>query len=303
MDSIDSLKKHLISAQNLKKIVSTMKALAGTNIKKYEKVSLNLIKYMNNIQLGLQGILKQNKEIINAVNLVEQDIDNYEKKQTIMFVVGSNQGLCGRFNDRIVEFFSKDTEDIDFTSENYKVISIGDKINSLLDYAKIPIFKHISLSSSIENVINIIYEIISFLEEMSQSLSYQNVFIYFTAYDQKSHGVLTKKKIIPLEKKVFEKMSKKKWPTNNVPAWRVDTKTLFVDFIKQYMFMNVYYSIASSMTAEQKSRLMTLQGAEDNINENIAQTTLQYNQTRQTIVTSELLDVVSGYKSLKRRRK
>ena len=59
MDSLDSLKNSLESAKNLQGVVSTMKSIAVVNIKKYEKVALNLLKYRSNIDLGLQAILEQ----------------------------------------------------------------------------------------------------------------------------------------------------------------------------------------------------------------------------------------------------
>ena len=55
------------------------------------------------------------------------------------------------------------------------------------------------------------------------------------------------------------------------------------------------------MASEQKNRLITLQGAEQNIKDHITELTLRYNQKRQNVITSELIDVVSGAKALKRK--
>ena len=55
------------------------------------------------------------------------------------------------------------------------------------------------------------------------------------------------------------------------------------------------------MASEQKNRLITLQGAEENIKDYITDTKLRYNQMRQNIITAELIDVVSGARFLKRK--
>lgn len=300
MDSIDSLKKHLESAKNLKQIVSTMKALSATNIKKYEKTALSLNKYTSNIYVGLQGILLQNKDILDYIDSVEKNNERDINKQNIVIVIGSNQGLCGKFNDKIVNFFIENSKNIDFTKENNLLITIGDKIQSTISAQGINIFRHITLPNSIENIVHIVYNIFTLINEYSKKS--QNVYLYFTQHDTKSNGILTKKKVIPLEKEFFKKILNKKWPTNNVPFWRVDTKTLFSDFIEQYIFISIYYAIANSMASEQKNRLTTLQGAEDNIKNNITETTLRYNQMRQSIITSDLIDVVSGYKLLRKKK-
>ena len=300
MDSIDNLKKHLDSARSLKQIISTMKALSATNIKKYEKTALSLRKYMNNIYLGFQGVISQNYDILNYIEYVEQSEFKNKNSKNIMIVIGSNQGLCGKFNDRIVNFFIDNNDKLDFSLENNMLITVGDKIFSTLLSRKVNIKKHLSLPTSIENIVHIVYNIFSFINEYSKKS--QNVYVFFTQYDTKSNGILTKKKIVPLEKDFFKDLLNKKWPTNNVPLWRVDTNVLLYDLVEQYMFINLYSAIANSMASEQKNRLNTLQGAEDNIKNDIADTTLKYNQTRQSVITSNLIDTVSGYKSLMKKR-
>lgn len=299
MDSIDSLKKHLDSAKSLKQIISTMKALSATNIKKYEKTALSLKKYMNNIYLGFQGIISQNRDILNYIDYIEQNEYKNKNSQNIIIVVGSNQGLCGKFNDRMVNFFMENNDKTDFSKDNNTLITVGDKIYSLLSSKNIEIAKHLSLPNSVENIVHTVYNIFTSINKYSKKS--QNIYIFFTQYDTKSNGILTKKKIVPLEKEFFNDLLNKKWPTNNIPLWRVDTNVLLSDFIEQYIFINVYYAIANSMASEQKNRLNTLQGAEDNIKNDISDTTLKYNQTRQSIITSDLIDVVSGYKLLKKR--
>ena len=300
MDSIDNLKKHLDSARSLKQIISTMKALSATNIKKYEKTALSLRKYMNNIYLGFQGVISQDYDILNYIEYVEQSEFKNKNSKNIMIVIGSNQGLCGKFNDRIVNFFIDNNDKLDFSLENNMLITVGDKIFSTLSSKKVNIKKHLSLPTSIENIVHIVYNIFSFINEYSKKS--QNVYVFFTQYDTKSNGILTKKEIVPLEKDFFKDLLNKKWPTNNVPLWRVDTNVLLYDLVEQYMFINLYSAIANSMASEQKNRLNTLQGAEDNIKNDIADTTLKYNQTRQSVITSNLIDTVSGYKSLVKKR-
>ena len=67
------------------------------------------------------------------------------------------------------------------------------------------------------------------------------------------------------------------------------------------IFANLYLTIANSMASEQKNRLFTLQGAEQNIKDYIIDTNLKYNQIRQNVITSELIDVVSGARFLKKK--
>ena len=299
MDSLDSLKNSLESAKNLQGVVSTMKSIAVVNIKKYEKVALNLLKYRSNIDLGLQAILEQYPNIINYIDYIENNTEKNKNNKDIVIIIGSNQGLCGRFNDRVSEFYAENC----VNDNNKYIITIGDRINTFISAQKVKIDKHFSIPNSTESVINLVYELFNIIEEFVNSKTLGKVVVYFTAYNSKNNGNLIKKKILPLEKKYFEKLSETKWPTNNIPLWRIETKQIVSDFIQQYIFANIYFTIANSMASEQKNRLITLQGAEENIKDYIADTTLQYNQMRQSIITSELIDVVSGARFLKKKKK
>ncbi len=295
MDSLDSLKKDIKSTKDLQGIISTMKAVASVNIKKYEKTALNLYKYRDNIDLGIQAILQKYPVMLKYIDYTE-NIYEKSKKNNIVIVVGSNQGLCGRFNDKNVEFFvENELENKDF---NY-VITVGDRIESIVQSKGIKIDKKFSTPNSINNITNLVYDLFEIIESKKQEI--KKVVVYFTSYNTKNNGNLTKKKIFPLEKNYFEKLQQKIWPTNSTPFWRIENKNLISDLIEQYIFCNLYLSISNSMAAEQRNRLITLQGAEENIKEHIASTILKYNQKRQGVITAELIDVVTGSRFLKKK--
>ena len=72
--------------------------------------------------------------------------------------------------------------------------------------------------------------------------------------------------------------------------------------LKQYIFVGLNNALINSIASEQKNRLITLQNAENNINDLIRTKNLEYNQKRQGTITSELLDVVTGYAVAKKRK-
>ncbi len=295
MDSLDSLKKDIKSTKDLQNIISTMKAVASVNIKKYEKTALNLYRYRDNIDLGIQAILQKYPEMLKHIDYTE-NIYEQSKKNNIVIVIGSNQGLCGRFNDKNVEFFIEN--EFENRDNNY-VIVIGDRIEGIIQSKGINIDKKFSTPNSLNNITNLVYDLFEIIE--TKKCEIKKAVIYFTSYNTKNNGNLTKKKIFPLEKKYFEKLQQKVWPTNSIPFWRIESKNLISDLIEQYIFCNLYFSISNSMAAEQRNRLLTLQGAEENIKEHMASTILKYNQTRQGVITSELIDVATGSRFLKKK--
>ncbi len=298
METLDNLKKTLDTSKSIKQVVSTMKALSGANIKKYEKIVKILYTYKSNVELALQAIMMHNDKInINELEFIGQSKN--KKAKNLVVVFGSNQGLCGRFNDKIANFT---IDDIQNTDEN-KVIVVGERLSMLLSNTKLKIFKTIPVPNSIENISNTIYELLAVIEKEIEEKTINKVFLYYTANDDTMNGTLTKTRLIPIDKKILENAQKKVWPTNNIPYWQIDTKTLVVDLLKQYIFVGLNDALVNSIASEQKNRLLTLQNAENNINDLIRTKNLEYNQKRQSTITNELLDVVTGYSVAKKKKK
>ncbi|MDR1499081.1 MAG: F0F1 ATP synthase subunit gamma [Rickettsiales bacterium] len=290
---MDSLKNDLRAAKELQNVISTMKVVAATNIKKYEKVAAGLSKYRDNVDFGLQAILQQSPNVMKYIDYSEKNYDSNGKRNMVI-VVGSNQGLCGRFNDKIVDFYLENgAKDDDF------VVVVGDRIEGILKSKKVHVDKKFSTPNSTNLIFKLVHDLCYAMELMKGDVG--KIVAYFMSHGTKNSGNLTKKKIFPLDRSYFEKLKNKPWPTNNIPFWRVETRVLAADLVQQYIFCSIYLTISNSMAAEQWNRLITLQGAEENIKDHITVTTLQYNQTRQNAITSELIDVVSGARFLRKK--
>jgi len=56
--------------------------------------------------------------------------------------------------------------------------------------------------------------------------------------------------------------------------------------------------LAESLASENASRLASMQASEKNIEEQLAQLHAQFQQERQTAITEEMLEIVSGFEAL-----
>ena len=294
METLDSLKKTLNTSKSIKQVVSTMKALSATSIKKYEKMVKILFAYKNNIELALQAMM------ICGKNVNISDIDYFKNtgNKNLSIVFGSNQGLCGRFNDRIKNFVLENIED---EIDKNEIIVVGERLYNLMSITKLNIIKSIYLPNLVEISSDTIFDILQIIDEKLKTKTINNVFIYYTTNDGSTNGTLTKIRLIPIDKRILENAKNRVWPTNSMPYWQIKNEILMSDLLKQYISITLNNALANSIASEQKNRLITLQGAEGNIEELIKNKTQEYNQKRQTTITSELLDVITGFKVAKKR--
>jgi F-type H+-transporting ATPase subunit gamma len=78
----------------------------------------------------------------------------------------------------------------------------------------------------------------------------------------------------------------------------MDPWRLLRHLIHQYLFITLFRACAESQASEHASRLAAMQSAEGNLEERLEAVTTTFRRARQNAITSELLDVVSGFEAI-----
>jgi F-type H+-transporting ATPase subunit gamma len=94
--------------------------------------------------------------------------------------------------------------------------------------------------------------------------------------------------LLPIDRAWIKSIQEKKWPTRVLPTFTIERDSLFSSLFHQYIFVSLFRAFAESMASENAARLLSMQSAEKNIDERI-----------QNAITSELLDIVSGFEALR----
>ena len=105
--------------------------------------------------------------------------------------------------------------------------------------------------------------------------------------------------LLPIDREWIESIRQKKWPCRSLPSFSMEKDALFSALFRQYMFISIYRAFAESMACENAARLLSMQSAEKNIEERLEQLNAIYRSERQSSITSELLDIVSGFEALR----
>ncbi|MDX1606815.1 MAG: F0F1 ATP synthase subunit gamma, partial [Candidatus Competibacterales bacterium] len=91
MESLETLQRRIHTVHDLQAVVRTLKALSGASIRQYERAVEAQNDYYRTVELGLQALLR------------DRPLPPPEPGgATALLVLGSDQGLCGRFNEAVV---------------------------------------------------------------------------------------------------------------------------------------------------------------------------------------------------------
>ena len=105
-------------------------------------------------------------------------------------------------------------------------------------------------------------------------------------------------RLLPLDEDWLRGLRGREWPGSSLPQFSADWDTLFSSLVRQYLFVSLFRAFANSLASEHASRLASMQAAEKNIEERLQELKSGYHQRRQMEITSELLDIVSGFEAL-----
>jgi len=97
METVETLTRRIDTAESLQSVVGTMKALAAVSIQQLEGVVRSVDEYHRTVELGLQVLLTHRPEGVALVEPVLSDALG-------VVVFGSDQGMCGQFNEDIVSY-------------------------------------------------------------------------------------------------------------------------------------------------------------------------------------------------------
>ncbi len=292
MKTLESLKRKLESAEDLQSVVKTMKALAAVSIRQYEEAVTSLEEYNKAIEMGFHILIK-NQE--GTMPYLQTEFES----NFGAIVFGSEQGMCGQFNEQIASFALKKINQLQENPEKRKVLTLGPRVIPLLEDGGLRIQKNFSFPGSVDEITWSVQELLLRIEEWRFENQIERVTVF---YNKKQSGASYKPfmwSVLPFDHDWINQLQKKDWPTNQLPLFTMKWDALLAHLIRQYFFFHLFRAITESLASENASRLAAMQAAEKNIEEKLTDIKTQYNQQRQSSITGELLDIVSGFEALK----
>lgn len=297
------IKRRIKSIKNTWKITKAMELISTVKMKKAQDLALEkkaYIKSMLEIFLNLEDSLKDSKYFKH---------NNWWK--TLNIVIASNKWLCWGYNVNVmkkVNQYVKQNKD-----EEIEYISIWKKATSFLARTGNNIIADFSWDFS--DVLNISFSkpISRFILEKYLTWEYKKINIFYNHYVNTIKQIPVCREFLPLTKawielyfrQIFwdEFLNKKQELKNEVIKINYEiepTKEEFLDESMPFMIDSMFFDILlESKASEHSSRMVAMKNAKDNANKFASKLTLVYNKTRQTWITTEITEIVSGVESLK----
>jgi len=270
MATLKAISLRLKSVKNIQKITQSMKMVSAAKYARAER------------ELKLARPFGEGSQAFYEKAEVAQP---EEAKNQLLLAVSSDRGLCGAIHTSVARLIRGKIQN---SSDNIKVVCIGDKSRSILQRLfganilfavkeigrKVPVFEDASRvataiidsgyqydSGSI--VFNRFKSVVSYQtsEIPIYSLSSINAAPKMTTYDSLDNDVLQ-------------------------------------SYMEYSMAAQLFYVMKENACSEQSSRMTAMDNASKNAGEMIEKLALTFNRTRQAVITRELIEIISGASAL-----
>lgn len=289
MQTLESLNRKIKTAEDLLGVVKTMKSLAAVNIRQFERAVESLEYYRAVVESGWAVFLKDGSPVSQRPR---------RKPGNVLLVVGSDQGMCGQFNESLWPYVQKQISVSSMDPSAWTFWSMGEKIRGMMEDAGVSHAFHLPGPGSLNAVRERVQETIWEVEAWQSAQKMEN--FYLCHHLVGAHGGYEPVfvRILPLDADWADSLKTRPWPNRSLPMLGASRNAMFAHLFRQYLFISFYRAFVQSMAGENAARLMAMQAAEKNILELQDDLQARFREQRQAGITGELLDIISGFEAL-----
>lgn len=288
MPSLQDIRRRIRSVKNTQQVTKAMKMISAVKLRKAQERLLALRPFASRLHELVENVVCHfDQGCITPKNVLAQAfLVHREEKRIRVVVVAGDKGLCGGFNANILRFADN------FLMEREGQLAHLDVIGKrAIDWArksKLPVHREYSQLT--------LADFRTAAGEIAESAAaqYENGEIdalyflhnyFFSAVNQAPNEI----KIFPL---VFQ--SEDSCAHEVSPLLEPDPETVLASLLPKYVELEVLRSLLESSTSEHAARMSSMDKASTNAQEMIDSLTLKMNKARQTAITNQIIEIVSG---------
>ncbi|HJH61392.1 MAG TPA: ATP synthase F1 subunit gamma [Bacteroidetes bacterium] len=295
MANLKEVRTRIESVNSTMQITSAMKMVSASKLRKFQNAITALRPYADNLNKLMHDV---SSDMDTSAKSVFAEMRQSGK--ILVIPVTSNKGLCGVFNAIVI----KETEKLikeDFKQQleegNVDVLCIGSKADEMMKARK---YHVIGNESNLLD--NLTYDnVVPFAERLMNDFKerkYDRIIFVYNQFKNAGTQILVHEQFLPIAVE-NENDDEKEMKTEEVDyIFQPNREDILNELIPKSLKLQVYKIILDSFTSEQGARMVSMTKATDNAMELLKELNITYNKTRQSSITNEIVEIVSGANAL-----
>lgn len=294
MANLRDIRNRITSVNNTQQITKAMKMVAAAKLRKAQNRMTSTRPFANKMREVAARLVSSNSRKHLILRVPE------ETERVAMIVVGSDRGLCGGFNNnlfKVVETTIREEYSQFVEKGTLELITIGKKAGAYFTKRKYNVverhpgfFDDLQYDTSSEIMQDAVNKFVN--GDYDKVLIAYNEFKTVIAQNRKVEQVLPIDPLTLLNE--GESID-----SNTDYIYEPDPDSILKKLLPVYLNMQLWKAVLDSNAAEQGARMAAMDNATENAKELKEELQLKYNQARQSAITTEISEIVSGAQALK----
>ena len=291
MPNLKDLKNRIESVKNTRKITKAMQMVAAAKLRRAQDAAEASRPYSERFNAVLASLAASVGNSENAPVLLR---GTGKQEVHLLIVMTAERGLCGGFNSNIAKLARSHAAKLKEDGKQVKIITVGKKGRDALkrdlgDY----FVEHVDLSEFKSIKYLNAQAIAKALLARFDNKEYDLATIFYSKFVNVVSQIPTAQQIIPA---IFEEQSMA--PDTAVYDYEPDEETILADLLPRGVATQIFAALLENGASEQGARMSAMDNATRNAGDMIDKLTIEFNRSRQAVITNELIEIISGAEAL-----
>ncbi|MDW3182490.1 F0F1 ATP synthase subunit gamma [Roseobacter sp.] len=291
MPSLKDLKNRIESVKSTRKITKAMQMVAAAKLRRAQEAAEQSRPYTERFNAVMAGLAASVGGSDSAPKLLS---GTGSDKVQLLIVMTSERGLCGGFNSNIAKLARSHAQKLQAEGKDVKILTVGKKGRDQLkrDFGSLFI-DHVDLTE-VKRVGYVDAQAIAkdVLARFDAG-EFDVATLFYSKFVNVVSQIPTAQQIIPA---TFEEEE------GSEPSILFDyepsEEAILADLLPRGVATQIFAGLLENGASEQGARMSAMDNATRNAGEMIDKLTIEFNRSRQAVITNELIEIISGAEAL-----
>lgn len=291
MPSLKDLKNRIESVKSTRKITKAMQMVAAAKLRRAQDAAEQARPYTERFNAVMAGLASS----VGGSDSAPKLLTGTGSDQThLLVVMTAERGLCGGFNANIAKLAKQKADELVKAGKTVKIITVGKKGRDNMRRGYGDYFvAHVDLSEvkrvGYTNAQDIAKDILGRFD----AGEFDVATIFYSRFESVISQVPTALQVIPAS---FEDSEDE--GASTLYDYEPSEEAILADLLPRGVATQIFAALLENGASEQGARMSAMDNATRNAGDMIDKLTIEFNRSRQAVITNELIEIISGAEAL-----
>ncbi|EET48692.1 F0F1 ATP synthase subunit gamma [Thalassobium sp. R2A62] len=291
MPSLKDLKTRIESVKSTRKITKAMQMVAAAKLRRAQEAAEASRPYTERFNAVMGALASSVGTGEGAPKLLSgTGVDNTH----LLVVMTSERGLCGGFNGNIAKLVRAKANELTAAGKTVKVLTVGKKGRDALkrDFGDMFV-GHVDLTEVKRVGYTDAQGIAKDVLARFDAGEYDVATLFYSKFVNVVTQIPTAQQVIPASFEEAEDAS-----VSAMYDYEPSEEAILADLLPRGVATAIFSALLENGASEQGARMSAMDNATRNAGEMIDKLTVEFNRSRQAVITNELIEIISGAEAL-----